>query len=78
MPRLAAHKALTCRTAKAPLGYSLPAFPWYIDQSVGGAVSTGTHGSSFRYGSLSSQVHALLSAEALSYLLKAAVRASQP
>lgn len=38
------------------MGYSLPAFPWYIDQSIGGAVSTGTHGSSFRYGSLSSQV----------------------
>ena len=45
-----------CRTAKSPLGYSLPAFPWYIDQSIGGALATGTHGSSFRYGSLSSQV----------------------
>ena len=43
------------RTAKAPLGYTLPAFPWYIDQTVGGAVSTGTHGSSLQFGSLSSQ-----------------------
>lgn len=44
-----------CRTAKAPLGYTLPAFPWYIDQTVGGAVATGTHGSSLQFGSLSSQ-----------------------
>lgn len=44
-----------CRTAKAPLGYSIPAAPWYIDQTVGGAVSSGTHGSSLRFGSLSSQ-----------------------
>ena len=38
------------------MGYSLPAFPWYIDQSIGGAVSTGSHGSSLWYGSLASQV----------------------
>ncbi|KAK9838533.1 hypothetical protein WJX81_005953 [Elliptochloris bilobata] len=44
------------KTAKAPLGYSIPASPWYIDQTVGGAVATGTHGSSLRFGSLSSQV----------------------
>lgn len=44
-----------CRTASAPLGYSLPAFPWYIDQSIGGAVATGSHGSSMLYGSLASQ-----------------------
>ena len=45
-----------CRTAKAPQGYTLPAFAWYVDQTVGGAVSTGTHGSTMHYGSLSSQV----------------------
>ena len=49
-------RAHCCRTAKAPLGYTLPAFPWYIDQTVGGAVATGTHGSSLQFGSLSSQV----------------------
>lgn len=36
-------------------GYSLPTFPWFIDQTVGGAVATGTHGSSIEYGSLSSE-----------------------
>ena len=40
-------------------GYTLPAFPWFIDQTVGGAVATATHGSSLRHGSLSSQVTAL-------------------
>ena len=45
-----------CRTAKAPQGYTLPAFAWYVDQTMGGAVSTGTHGSTMHYGSLSSQV----------------------
>ena len=38
-----------------PDGYTLPAFPWFIDQTVGGAVATATHGSSLRHGSLSSQ-----------------------
>ncbi|CAK0783638.1 hypothetical protein CVIRNUC_006837 [Coccomyxa viridis] len=47
---LAAHT-----TAKAPQGYTLPAFAWYVDQTVGGAVATGTHGSTMHYGSLSSQ-----------------------
>ncbi|EIE25101.1 hypothetical protein COCSUDRAFT_40439 [Coccomyxa subellipsoidea C-169] len=42
-------------TAKAPYGYVLPAFAWYVDQTVGGAVSTGTHGSTMFWGSLSSQ-----------------------
>jgi len=50
-----------CRTAKAPLGYSIPASPWYIDQTVGGAVSSGTHGSSLRFGSLSSQARVMWS-----------------
>jgi FAD/FMN-containing dehydrogenase len=44
---------------KQPAGWTLPAFSWFIDQTIGGAVSTGTHGSSMRYGSLSSQVKAL-------------------
>lgn len=39
-----------------PMGWTLPAFSWFIDQTIGGAVSTGTHGSTMRYGSLSSQV----------------------
>jgi len=43
------------RTATAPLGYSIPAFPWYIDQTIGGAVATGSHGSTLRFGSVSSQ-----------------------
>ena len=40
-------------------GYTLPAFPWFVDQTVGGAVATATHGSSLRHGSLSSQVVSL-------------------
>lgn len=36
-------------------GYSLPTFPWFIDQTIGGAVATGTHGSSIMHGSLSSE-----------------------
>lgn len=39
-----------------PLGWTLRAFPWFIDQTIGGAVATGTHGSSMSEGSLSSQV----------------------
>lgn len=41
---------------KQPEGWSLPAFSWFIDQTIGGAVATGSHGSSMRWGSLSSQV----------------------
>ena len=40
-------------------GYTLAAFPWFIDQTVGGAAATATHGSSLRHGSLSSQVVAV-------------------
>eukprot|EP00963_Diacronema_lutheri_P002356 scaffold155_cov347-Pavlova_lutheri.AAC.35 len=36
-------------------GYALPTISWFIDQSIGGAVATGTHGSSMEYGSLSSE-----------------------
>ncbi len=59
-----------CRTAKAPYGYVLPAFAWYVDQTVGGAVSTGTHGSTMFWGSLSSQVCIYLSFKKLSILSK--------
>jgi len=44
---------------KEPLGWAIPAYSWYIDQTVGGAVATGTHGSSLRWGSISSQVRGL-------------------
>jgi FAD/FMN-containing dehydrogenase len=47
---------VTCRTHASPDGYSLPAFSWFIDQTIAGAVSTGSHGSSLVHGSLSSQV----------------------
>ena len=40
-------------------GYTLAAFPWFVDQTVGGAAATATHGSSLRHGSLSSQVVAV-------------------
>lgn len=43
-------------TRSAPAGWTLPAFPWFVYQTIGGAVSTGTHGSSLPYKSLSSQV----------------------
>ncbi|QDZ18639.1 putative D-arabinono-1,4-lactone oxidase [Chloropicon primus] len=37
-------------------GWTLPAFSWFIDQTIAGAVATGTHGSSLEHGSLSDQV----------------------
>lgn len=37
----------------------MAAFPWFVDQTVGGAAATATHGSSLRHGSLSSQVVAV-------------------
>jgi len=43
------------RSKKAPQGYTLPAFSWFIDQTIGGAIATATHGSSFLHGSLSNQ-----------------------
>ena len=36
-------------------GYVLPTFPWYIDQTLCGAIATGSHGSSLKFGSLSSE-----------------------
>jgi ribosomal protein S8 len=46
------------RSSAAPAGYTLGAFTWFIDQTIGGAVATGSHGSSMVHGSLSSQVSA--------------------
>eukprot|EP00798_Chlamydomonas_sp_ICE-L_P000007 gene7-12815_t len=43
-------------TKKSPSGWTLAAFPWFVYQSVGGAVATGTHGSSLTHNSLSHQV----------------------
>ena len=40
---------------KQPAGWILPAQSWFIDQTIGGAVATNTHGSSMQHGSLSSQ-----------------------
>ncbi len=40
-----------CRYGK---GWTLGNFPWFTFQTVGGAVVTGSHGSSLSYGSLSS------------------------
>lgn len=37
-------------------GWTLPAFSWFLDQTIGGAISTATHGSTMKYGSLSAQV----------------------
>lgn len=45
--------------ALARRGYTLPAFPWFIDQTIGGACATASHGSSLKAGSLSSQLVAL-------------------
>ena len=36
-------------------GYTIPAFSWFIDQTMGGAIATDTHGSSTTYGSLSGE-----------------------
>ncbi len=44
---------------KQPDGWTLPAFSWFIDQTIGGAVATATHGSTFRWGSLSSQIRGM-------------------
>lgn len=48
-----------CTHGASPVGWTLEAFPWYTDQTIGGAVATSTHGSSLKYGSLSQQVTAI-------------------
>mmetsp|Transcript_8204 Transcript_8204/g.29126 ORF Transcript_8204/g.29126 Transcript_8204/m.29126 type:complete len:549 (+) Transcript_8204:120-1766(+) len=49
------------RSDQYPRGLSLRSYPWWIDQTLCGAVATGTHGSSMHEdgGSLSSQVRCL-------------------
>ena len=41
-------------TPTAPSGWTLVAPPWFVYQSIGGAVATATHGSNLEAGSLSS------------------------
>lgn len=48
-----------CTRGSSPDGWTLLAFPWYTDQTIGGAVATSTHGSSLKYGSLAQQVTAV-------------------
>eukprot|EP00775_Hariotina_reticulata_P010758 gene10758-10914_t len=43
----------------APAGWTLGAFPWFVHQTIAGAVATNSHGSSLKYKSLSDQVLAL-------------------
>jgi FAD/FMN-containing dehydrogenase len=43
----------------AARGYTLPAFPWFLDQTIGGACATASHGSSLHGNSLASQLVAL-------------------
>ena len=59
-------------------GYTLPAFPWFVDQTVGGAVATATHGSSLRHGSLSSQVVSLTVALANGTVCELSERNNEP
>jgi FAD/FMN-containing dehydrogenase len=40
----------------APAGWTLGAFPWFVHQTIAGAVATNSHGSSLKYKSLSDQV----------------------
>ncbi|CAK0779632.1 hypothetical protein CVIRNUC_004824 [Coccomyxa viridis] len=47
------------RTQKSPTGYVLLATSQYVDQTVAGAIATGTHGSTLVDGSLSSQIVSL-------------------
>lgn len=46
------------RRRNAPTGLTLEAFSWFVDQTMGGAVATASHGSSLQYGGLSSQLRA--------------------
>lgn len=43
---------LLASVAPAP-GWTLPTIPWFIDQTIGGAVATGSHGSSLSHGGIS-------------------------
>jgi hypothetical protein len=46
------------RRRNDPTGLTLEAFSWFVDQTMGGAVATASHGSSLRQGGLSSQMRA--------------------
>eukprot|EP00803_Ostreobium_quekettii_P005155 evm.model.scf_1682.3 EVM.evm.TU.scf_1682.3 scf_1682:31361-34800(+) len=46
-------------TKNARRGWTLPAYSFWVRQTVAGAVATGTHGSTLKHGSLSQQVVAL-------------------
>lgn len=72
-------------TKEAPAGYTLPAPPWFVAQTIGGALATGTHGSNLKHGSLSNQVLAFqvvlangtlteISAESDPFLMRVCVR----
>ena len=54
----------TTSSVDGATGHTLPTFPWFIDQTIGGAVATGSHGSSLSHGSLSSR-HVLLAMTAV-------------
>ena len=43
----------------AEKGYTLPTVPFWVAQTIGGAVATGTHGTSQKYASLSSSIKSL-------------------
>lgn len=45
--------------SKFGAGWTLPAFPWFTFQTMGGAIATGTHGSSLSFGSLSNDAQLL-------------------
>lgn len=53
------HSVTEYKYGRRTSGWTLPAFSWFLDQTIGGAVATGTHGSSMRWGSLSSQLRGL-------------------
>ncbi|CAD7703073.1 unnamed protein product [Ostreobium quekettii] len=46
-------------TEVAPRGWTLASYPFWVKQTVAGAIATGTHGSTLKHGSLSQQVVAL-------------------
>lgn len=52
-------------TSDAPAGWTLPAFPWFVYQTIGGAVATGSHGSSLSYNSLSDQASTTMPIETI-------------
>ena len=55
----AGEKMRTMLEYVAEEGYALKSVPWFIDQTVGGALATCSHGSSLAFGSLSSQLVSL-------------------